>query len=199
MFTSPSLGHQSLPELPINRYFFAVVPEARVASEIDRLAGDLRRSRRLRGRVIGPARYHISLCGLAAPGPAPKQAVDVLKRIGDRISIAPFDVGFDHAVSFSPAARKRPLVLARSEAMPALERLQAWLRQAMASCDMPTRRQFNPHLTLLYDERLLPAIDVPELRWTVRDFVLIHSVHGESRHEQLARWPLRGGSPEATA
>lgn len=199
MFTSPSLGPQSLPELPINRYFFAVVPDTRVASEIDRLACDLRRSRRLRGRVIGPDRYHISLCGLASPGPAPEQSVDLLRRIGARISVAPFDVGFDHAVSFGQTARKRPLVLARSEAMPALERLQARLRQAMASCDMPTKRQFNPHLTLLYDESLLPAIDVPVLRWTVRDFVLIRSVHGESRHEQLARWPLRGGSSTEAA
>lgn len=199
MFTSPSLGHHAHPEMPINRYFFAIVPEARMAGEIDRLACDLRRSRRLRGQVIGPDRYHISLCGLAGPGPAPKQTVDLLKRIGGRISSAPFDVGFDHAVSFAPAARRRAFVLARSEAMPALERLQARLRQAMASCDMPTRRQFNPHLTLLYDERLLPAIDVPELRWTVRDFVLVRSVHGESRHEQLARWPLRGGSPAAGA
>jgi 2'-5' RNA ligase len=198
VFASSTIGQLSLSE-PLNRYFFAIVPQSPVAMEIDRLARDLRRSHRLRGTVIGPDRYHISLCGVAAPGPAPAQTHDALRRIGDRILAAPFDVGFDHAVSFGQAARKRPLVLARSDAMPGLERLQARLRQAMTSCGMPIARQFNPHLTLLYDEKLVAASDVPLLRWTVRDFVLIRSVHGESRHEHLGRWPLRGGSPAVAA
>jgi len=27
--------------------------------------------------------------------------------------------------------------------------------------------------------------------WTVRDFVLIHSHFGRSRHEQIGAWPLQ--------
>lgn len=186
-------GYPPNRQQPINRYFFAVVPEPTMARSIDRVASDLRRASGLRGKIIGPSRYHISLCGIGAPGEAPDEVLSKLMQVGDGIRCRPFDVGFDHAVSFSQGARKRPLVLARSENMPALNWLQAGLRQAMAACGLPAKRQFNPHLTLLYDERDVRETGIPPLRWTVRDFVLIRSVHGESRHRHLARWSFEGG------
>jgi 2'-5' RNA ligase len=63
----------------------------------------------------------------------------------------------------------------------------------MAACELPVRRQFNPHLTMLYDEQIVLEAGIPPLRWTVHDFVLVHSVNGEARHHHLARWPLGGG------
>lgn len=178
---------------PANRYFFAVLPTAEAAMAIACIADGIRRAHDLRGPIIGRDRYHISLCGVGAPGPVPDEVLSSLLAVGDQVRCQPFDVGFDHAVSFSLGARKRPLVLASSEGLPALGWLQAGLRRAMAACELPVRRQFNPHLTMLYDEQIVLEAGIPPLRWTVHDFVLVHSVNGEARHHHLARWSLGGG------
>jgi 2'-5' RNA ligase len=221
---------------PVNRYFFAVVPRAETIDIIDWIADNLRKSGRLTGRAIGP-RYHISLCGVAAPGEAPEVMVTLLKQIGNQVRGGPFAVRFDHALSFgrptepkstepkstearstgprstgldkprigqpkSSRAKKvklRPLVLANSDRLPALENLWTMLREAMAAAGLPAKGRFFPHVTLLYDGRCIPATEIDPVGWTVHDFVLIRSVHGESRHEYLARWPLGGGRSGAAA
>jgi hypothetical protein len=43
------------------------------------------------------------------------------------------------------------------------------------------------HVTLLYDKRV-----VDEQPITVREFVLVRSLHGQTRHTDVARWQLRG-------
>lgn len=195
----PSGTNSGTAAAALNRYFFAVVPARPVALQIDALAHDLRRSLGLRGRPIGSERYHLSLCGAGWLGEAPVEIVATLKKIGGSVSGPIFDVAFDHAVRFGRPGGKRAFVLASSETLSALNVLQRVLRRAMAAAKLPPPSQFNPHLTLLYDEKPVPETDVPHLRWTVRDFVLIRSVHGESRHEHLARWPLGGGRSSAAA
>ena len=43
---------------------------------------------------------------------------------------------------------------------------------------------------MLYDDRLVAWQAVEPVRWTVREFVLMHSLLGQHRHVPLARWPL---------
>ncbi len=183
----------------LNRYFFAVVPARPVALQIDALAHDLRQSLGLRGRPVGPGRYHLSLCGIGWLGEAPAGIIATLKGIGGSVSRPVFGVAFDHAARFGRPGGKRAFVLASSETLPALNALQRALRQAMAAAKLPAASQFNPHVTLLYDEKLAPETDIPHLAWMVRDFVLICSVEGEGRHRHLARWPLGGGQPAGAA
>jgi 2'-5' RNA ligase len=54
-----------------------------------------------------------------------------------------------------------------------------------------TRPSLTPHLTFLYGDHRVPDLDIDLISWTVREFVLGRSVHGQSRHMQLGRWPLR--------
>ena len=44
---------------------------------------------------------------------------------------------------------------------------------------------------MLYDERAVEDHAIAPLRWTVRDFALVHSVRGQSQYNILGRWPLR--------
>jgi 2'-5' RNA ligase len=45
----------------------------------------------------------------------------------------------------------------------------------------------------MYDRQPIPETDLDEpITWTVRDFVLIHSLVGRSQHKHLARWQLNG-------
>jgi 2'-5' RNA ligase len=52
-------------------------------------------------------------------------------------------------------------------------------------------RKFTPHVTLLYDDRMVPEQAVEPISWRVREFVLTHSLLGKTQHVELGRWPLR--------
>jgi 2'-5' RNA ligase len=45
-------------------------------------------------------------------------------------------------------------------------------------------------VTLLYDDGLVAERPIGALRWTVREFVLMHSLLGRNARVPLARWPL---------
>jgi RNA 2',3'-cyclic 3'-phosphodiesterase len=182
-----------------NSYFFAVVPPPDAARSIDLLGRRLRQSMALRGELIGPDRYHVSLGGLGAPGEAPRGLVDLLKQIGASVAAPAFDVVFDHIAWFGGSYGKRALVLASSDTLPALASLQMQLHDAMQVANLPDDERFNPHITMLYEKRPAPLAETPRVSFTVRDFVLIRSVHGESRHDHLERWPLSGGRLSAPA
>jgi 2'-5' RNA ligase len=68
------------------------------------------------------------------------------------------------------------------------------LRQALAweklEKGMPPK--FTPHMTVIYGQPGEEVAVIEPVRWTVREFVLVISHQGESRHEVLARYPLIG-------
>ena len=66
------------------------------------------------------------------------------------------------------------------------------LSMAHAGLGKQVARQFNPHVTLLYDRALAPEAPVEPVSWTVSEFVLIHSLLGQTRHIVLGRWALQG-------
>ena len=61
-----------------------------------------------------------------------------------------------------------------------------WLRLARR-----VSAQYTPHLTLLFDERRVVERGVEPIGWTVRELVLVRSLHGQARHVALGRWPLK--------
>jgi RNA 2',3'-cyclic 3'-phosphodiesterase len=182
-----------------NSYFFAVLPPPDIAEAIDALGQRLRRSMGMRGKLLGPERYHISLSGIGAFGAACPQVIDRLTRIGAVIHAPIFNVVLDQTAAFGGSGGKRALVLASSDTLPALVALQARLHEALQMTRLPDPTRFNPHLTLLYDRRPARQIGIPPVSFPVREFVLIRSVQGESRHHHLARWPLGGGWRPASA
>ena len=57
---------------------------------------------------------------------------------------------------------------------------------------LPVARSFTPHLTLGYDEKIIPEHPIQPVSWTVRDFVLIQSSVGRSHYTTIGRWIFRG-------
>lgn len=175
--------------------FFAIVPDRQAALQVDELAVGLRRQYQLKGRLIGVDRYHVSLHQGVPIGCSPAELVTRMKRAADSVSARGFALGFDQAMSFSRTARTHAFVLSSSDELTGLNELHRALGHAMAPTGLRIERSFTPHLTMLYDVRLVPKMGVPLIRWTAHDFVLIRSWQGDSHHEQLAQWPL---SPIAT-
>jgi RNA 2',3'-cyclic 3'-phosphodiesterase len=56
---------------------------------------------------------------------------------------------------------------------------------------MAAERWFRPHFTLFYDGPTGSSLSIEPISWTAEELVLVHSLHGEGRHETVARWPLR--------
>jgi RNA 2',3'-cyclic 3'-phosphodiesterase len=164
--------------------FFAAVPDFDTAAKIHRLAGVLQRAHRFRGDLILPERLHVSLLFLG------RWSEWVARRACEAaagLKMTPFEVSFDRTASFRSRSGNRPLVLLGDETSDRLKSLGHLLGAAIAEKGMGRRvaREFMPHVTLLYGERPVDEYPVEPIRWTVNEFVLIHSLKG---HRHVARW-----------
>jgi 2'-5' RNA ligase len=97
-------------------------------------------------------------------------------------------------LSFRHTRSKRPFVLRAGGDTAALAAFHRALGEAVirAGLDRRVTWHFTPHMTLLYDQRLVAEHAIEAFGWTVTDFVLVHSLVGQGKHVHLARWPLCG-------
>lgn len=176
---------------PTDRLFFAIIPTPHAAAAIARQRGLLREAYALKGRSIGIDRLHVTLIYLGDYLGLPEDVVTAAIAAAASIKAAPFDVAFDRAMSFRGRPRNRPLVLLGDDGVTALTEFQQTLGGALQNTGLGTANShYTPHVTLLYDNRLVPAGTIEPISWTVSEFVLVHSLIGRTRHVPLARWAL---------
>ncbi len=185
------------PPVLTDGLFFAVIPDPQAATRIERRALSFREELGLKGRPLAADHFHITLYFLGAHLGVPQGIVAKAGEAAASIRMAPFEVTFDCAKSFSGTGGNRPsrpLVLSSGKGLPELTAFQQALRMAIRKAGLDNWRQqsFTPHVTLLYDSRRVPEQATESVSWTVREFVLIRSLLGLGRHETLGRWPLQG-------
>lgn len=170
--------------------FFALFPDEAAAAQLARTAQQLRIRHRIDAPVFAPDRFFVSLLGLGAHAGLPPAFVGGAFDAAAAIAAAPFEVAFDRAVSF--LGRPRPLVLCSEDDIPELIAFQRGLGDAIQKAGLGRAKpQYTPHVTMLYDERAIEDHAVEPVIWTVRDFVLVHSLRGKGQHNILGRWSLR--------
>ncbi|AYV47846.1 2'-5' RNA ligase [Caulobacter flavus] len=185
------------PELdvpPSDRLFFGIFPPSPVAEAIAGRARDLKGGLGLSGAPLTPDRFHVTLHHIGDYAGLPRGIVAQALEAGEAASsAAPFEATFDQAASFNNRGNN-PFVLQGGEGLAELHAFQKALGLAMAHAGLGKQvaRQFNPHVTLLYDRALAPETPTAPVSWTVSEFVLIHSLLGQTRHVVLGRWPLKG-------
>ena len=169
------------------RLFLAAVPDADTARRIYRLAVALKRAHGFDGKIIEPERLHVSLFFL---GELPELAVRIAREAAAEIRTSPFDVLFDRSVTFRGKPGNQPFVLTGNDGLDRLKSFRRTLGLAMASNGLRflAKKDFTPHVTLMYAERDVEEHPIEPIGWTVNEFVLIHSMHG---HVHLGRWPLQ--------
>ena len=179
---------------PTDRLFFALFPDTAAAARIAQIAGRLRVEHGLSGSPLETGRFHITLHHLGDYHGLPQGVVARALEAGAAVAMAPFDVVFDRVMSFSAKPGGRPLILHGGDGVAAVKAFQQALGVAMAKAGLGrwVKPQFTPHMTLLYDDGLVADQAVPPVGWRVHEFVLVHSLLGQTRHIPLARWPLRG-------
>ncbi len=171
------------------RYFFALLPDAEAKARIHDVAGELSARLCASGELCGPAKYHVTLRGIAVPDGPFGQSIAMARAVADEIRKAPFAVMFDQAASFGKPP-KYAFSLVTREDLPGANGLSATLLDALRRAGLKVDgSSFQPHVTLFYDRRRRELIDVPALRWQVREFVLIESIDRKP-YQILGSWPL---------
>lgn len=174
-----------------DRCFFALRPDAGAAEEIGEVARQWSERCSLAGPIYGPGRLHITLAGVVSPRGFRKDDIAAGMRAAATVNSAPFAISLDRICTFQGRG-KRPIVLRCREGVVEITALREALRYALLKAGLwRGQAQFEPHLTLLWDERRVPeaSLDTP-VGWTARDFVLVKSRTGLGRHDEMGRWPL---------
>jgi 2'-5' RNA ligase len=146
----------------------------------------------LKGALLGSSRFHVTLVEIGAVPNLQQTDIDLACRIASALMAKRFVVAFDRVLSFR-GKRNRPLVLLGDDGVAGLRLFRQLLVSELKrhGCPVIKPTQFEPHMTLLYDEIAVAEQTIEPVRWTVNDFVLIHSLQGRSQHVELGRWPLR--------
>ena len=178
---------------PVHSVFFALYPDPYATQRLDRLAWYLRHKHGLSGRPLAGRRLHVSLCNISDYARLTSEAAAAIAEAMATITMPPFLVAFNEAKSFNGGANQ-PVVLVGDDGVAGLMMFQAELLAALDKTGIwrRKRRPYNPHVTLLYDDRRILDEPVEAISWVVREFVLVCSLHGQGRHIPLARWRLRG-------
>lgn len=181
----------------IDSFYLALPPAPAAIPAIERIRDAVRDVHRLRAKPRPKECLHISLHSLGVYHDIPATTIAGACEVAARVAamISPFPISFERVISFTGRSDGMcPLVLCESGDNPALQELfrllgstlkQHSLVRCAPSC-------FMPHITLLYDRTPVPEYGIPPIRWQVGEFALVHSYVGESRHESLGKWKLRG-------
>jgi 2'-5' RNA ligase len=178
-----------------DRLFVAIFPDTEAALKIAETAASLRQGLGLTGKPLQTDRFHITLHHLGDYPELRPDIVNTAVRAASTLRMAPFRVAFDRAESFETRNNNRPLVLRADHGLDDL--LQ--MRDALSLClrrenlGQHAKDRFTPHVTLLYDHQVVAPRAIEPIEWTVREFALVHSLIGQTRHIPLGRWPLRAG------
>lgn len=186
-------GFDALPA-PTDRLFFAIFPDAGAAARMAVLAQQLRGAHGMHGKPLKTERFHVTLHHLGDYAGLPQDIVAMAGEAAAAVVMPPFEVAFDRVASFSSAPRNRPFVLGAGDGVAALMVFQQTLGIAMKKVGLGrwAKPGYTPHVTLLYDDCSVAEQAVETICWTAREFVLVHSLIGQTLHVPLARWPLRG-------
>ncbi|MDX3928197.1 MAG: 2'-5' RNA ligase family protein [Shinella sp.] len=179
-------GHSNL--------FLAIVPDREAARRSAGIAADLNRRHALLGRLRPQAMMHVTMRSLGSYDVVPEELLFAISAAMPAVTATAFEIVLDHAMSFQNR-RKKPLVLCSSLPLHPLFELRECLIDAMRAAGIKSRgeKKFTPHMTLFYPRESLPRTPIEQpLVWTAREFVLVQSVVGKSRHLRLDRWPLLG-------
>lgn len=174
--------------------YFAALPDAPMRGGAREIALDARQRLGLAATPIAAERLHVSLLSVGGfSGSCPPAVLDAAMRAAGTVSVAPFKAEFDRIASFSASHGQRALVLTGDgDGVAGFLRLQEALRHALmkAGLRLPLQPNSSPHMTTAYIENRMFDFGIEPIGWTVRRFVLIDSLVGQSRHVQLGQWLL---------
>jgi len=179
--------------------FFAILPDKEAKAEIIRIGERFVKSHRLGGSSVDIDRLHITLSPIGKPDRLRQPLEGALLAAAEEVRVKEFKITLDSAMRFSSAGKdgRFPFVLCADTLT---TEVTLKLRKALADAQYAQGlhvagvSSYLPHVTLLYAQGV-EAIEqsIPPISWMAREFVLIRSFFGQSKHEVMGRWPLGSG------
>ncbi len=197
MNAQPELWDLPSPRPPDQRLFVALFPDSRSANLIHGLAEEVRHRHHLGGKLRPLSHFHITLRWIGDYVGIPGNVVEDVRHACETATArtAPFGISLDRVVGWGNGLGKHPLVLTgHGSHNDSLLEFQHSLWKELIKNGHPGKggRDFNPHITLLYDQKSIPEEAVSPISWTVGEIVLIHSELGSTNYHDCGRWKLRG-------
>lgn len=195
MYTGPQASLAGFGSaVPTDRLFFALFPDPATAQRLTALAQQQAARHGLRGTPLKAERFHLTLVHLGDWAGLPPAVVEAATRAAEPVQHAAFEVCLDEVGSFASRKDDKPFVLKARGRNEALRGFHAELaaRLARAGLTRAASEALEPHVTLLYDRQMVAAEPVEPVRWRAGEWVLVHSLLGQTRHRRLATWPLAG-------
>lgn len=189
---SQSSLFDSAPPLPTDRLFLGLFPDISAIARIDSLGAQALQRNNLRVPRQKPERLHVTLFHIGDWAGLPQDTVAAASSAAASLKAEPFEICFDEVATFAGRLGKHPLVLKSAQVTDSLYSFREKLGQELtrAGLGRSVSRGFEPHVTLAYAPTLIAAEVVEPVRWSVHDFVLIHSLLGQTRYIELGRWQL---------
>ena len=183
---------------PTDRLFFALFPSEEAIPQIVKTSQQLRDEHGLTGKSLSNDRLHVTLHHVGDyAGGLPSGLVEAAREAASKVVMTAFDVTFNRAMSFLGRPKNKPFVLRGNESsqdgLAALMAFQKAFYLAMCRAGLQGPRanaKFAPHVTLMYDDQSVKEQAVEPISWSAHDFVLVHSLLGQTKHIHLGRWPL---------
>ncbi len=151
----------------------------------------LQQAHRLRGHRIGQDRLHVTLAPVLAPNHSFADTVARARSVAAGIQYGRFPVCFEWSESFRLRRSHHPFVLRGDTGLRTLLGFRDHIHAQLGRAGFRMARSYTPHVTLLWADRPVQANPIAPIHWTVRDFALVLSVVGQSRHIHVGRWPLQ--------
>ena len=192
--TNPIPPHGRLPSRGMH-FFFALLPDEQARQEMTRAGERFRKSHRLIGTSVEPHDLHLTLCDMGKPEWLAHTLESVLMTAAGQVKATAFAVALDSAMRLSAARDNQfPFVLGADNpsaaAALALRRAIAEAQQQLG-LRVAGVSSYLPHVTLLRGSNIDAVQEsMTPIGWPAREFVLIRSFFGQSRHEVIGRWPL---------
>jgi 2'-5' RNA ligase len=178
-----------------DRIFFAALPDSVAAARIHAFASAQKNENGLEAALILTEHLHVTLFHLGDWGALPDEVVRLAMEAAAQVESPQFDVALTRAQSFPNRTEVYPFVLTGDIApwLALHDTLGAALKRV--GLGAATQGEFRPHVTLAYDKTRIKPFRIDPVSWTVRDFVLVHSLLGRTSHAHLGRWTLHQLSP----
>jgi 2'-5' RNA ligase len=181
---------------PTNRLLLVAYLDIEPRARATELRQELLHKHALSGTPVPAQILHVTLLHLDDHAELPPGLVAEAIEAGANVRTPPFEVVFDRVASFSRQG-KMPLALCGGDGVAGLVAFQQAICAAMTKGGLGRyvrRERFNPHVTLFYDRRRIDEQAIEPIRWRVREFALVRSLLGQTRHITLASWPLHASA-----
>jgi 2'-5' RNA ligase len=176
------------------RLFFGVRPNTEMADCLWQFAERFIEGLSLKERLLKRECLHISLHHVSDDRRLRTRTVHAAGLAANAVSMSWFEVKLRCLLGFAtpplPDGRlpSRPLVLlGEGEGLFELHRL---LGAAMNKNGLRATGGFMPHMTLSFGSKPISMRAIEPIRLEVKEFALIHSELGLTRHNTIDRWPL---------